>query len=528
MTIQIQTSGGPVAMTEPEKLELLQAAGAAPADHLVADDPHPGKFAAQDHAHTGLMTTGQSAKLDALPTAAALADAQAAQDLAINGKADGGHTHTLLMTQPERDKLGGVADGATANAADAVLRDRATHTGAQAISTVDGLQTALDAKVDASKIGAASGVAELDSTGKLRASQIPASALVDVSATGMTLSAGVLTLTQDDGGPSAVLDLNSFATDAELAAGLAGKASAAQGAAAATALQPGTLPVGTTLPAAQISDAGAAGRDILRMATLAEIQASVSGDRIPLAQKGVANGVATLDASGKLTIAQLPASALVDVNATGATLSAGVLQFTQDDGGPTISVDLNSFATDTELNAGLAGRATSAQGAKADAALQPIGGFYLVDLPVGAAPNIADSAYKCLVIDTGVATGTVRLNLSAFLYDEKSFGTIVAACYKYPKGSYGIPSGMYSEGITSNIASASATSGVKLYWGVKNIDATRSNLCFVLVQRTARYQASQLIGWAAGLGAVTATLYPTLEDAGLFSSSLLYQSGTAW
>jgi hypothetical protein len=40
-----------------------------------------------------------------------------------------------------------VADGATANATDAALRDRATHTGAQAIATVTGLQTALDGKL---------------------------------------------------------------------------------------------------------------------------------------------------------------------------------------------------------------------------------------------------------------------------------------------------------------------------------------------------------------------------------------------
>ena len=51
-----------------------------------------------------------------------------------------------IMTDAERTKLAGVATGATANATDAALRDRTTHTGAQAISTVTGLQTALDAK----------------------------------------------------------------------------------------------------------------------------------------------------------------------------------------------------------------------------------------------------------------------------------------------------------------------------------------------------------------------------------------------
>lgn len=46
-----------------------------------------------------------------------------------------------------KTKLDGIATGATANATDAALRDRTTHTGTQAISTVAGLQTALDAKI---------------------------------------------------------------------------------------------------------------------------------------------------------------------------------------------------------------------------------------------------------------------------------------------------------------------------------------------------------------------------------------------
>ena len=52
----------------------------------------------------------------------------------------------LAMTSTERTKLSAIAAGATANATDAQLRDRATHTGAQAISTITGLQTALDGK----------------------------------------------------------------------------------------------------------------------------------------------------------------------------------------------------------------------------------------------------------------------------------------------------------------------------------------------------------------------------------------------
>lgn len=50
-------------------------------------------------------------------------------------------------TTVEKAKLAAIATAATANATDAALRDRTTHTGAQAIATVSGLQTALDAKV---------------------------------------------------------------------------------------------------------------------------------------------------------------------------------------------------------------------------------------------------------------------------------------------------------------------------------------------------------------------------------------------
>jgi hypothetical protein len=49
-------------------------------------------------------------------------------------------------TTAEKTKLAGIAAGATANSTDAALRDRASHTGTQPISSVSGLQGALDAK----------------------------------------------------------------------------------------------------------------------------------------------------------------------------------------------------------------------------------------------------------------------------------------------------------------------------------------------------------------------------------------------
>lgn len=72
-----------------------------------------------------------------------------------------------------KTKLDGIAAGATANATDAQLRDRATHTGTQAISTVTGLQTALDGKIDTTERGVSGGVATLDEYARIPPSQLP-------------------------------------------------------------------------------------------------------------------------------------------------------------------------------------------------------------------------------------------------------------------------------------------------------------------------------------------------------------------
>lgn len=63
-------------------------------------------------------------------------------------KEDGKQLSDENYTLAEKTKLSGIQAGATANATNAQLRDRSTHTGTQAISTVSGLQTALDSKVD--------------------------------------------------------------------------------------------------------------------------------------------------------------------------------------------------------------------------------------------------------------------------------------------------------------------------------------------------------------------------------------------
>jgi hypothetical protein len=49
---------------------------------------------------------------------------------------------TAAFTTAQETKLAGVASGATANATDSALRDRATHTGTQAAATITGAQLA--------------------------------------------------------------------------------------------------------------------------------------------------------------------------------------------------------------------------------------------------------------------------------------------------------------------------------------------------------------------------------------------------
>jgi len=81
---------------------------------------------------------------------------QAALDdkLPVAHGGSGGASHALatpaaagFMAAADKSKLDGIAPGATANASNAALRDRATHTGEQAIGTVTGLQGALDGKL---------------------------------------------------------------------------------------------------------------------------------------------------------------------------------------------------------------------------------------------------------------------------------------------------------------------------------------------------------------------------------------------
>lgn len=106
---------------------------------------------AQEGTSAKYVTVGW--RIAATITAKTLTDIEEAVDEVTNsvaGKVDkeaGKSLTTNDYTTTEKTKLSGIAPGATQNASDSALRDRTTHTGSQSISTVTGLQTALDAKV---------------------------------------------------------------------------------------------------------------------------------------------------------------------------------------------------------------------------------------------------------------------------------------------------------------------------------------------------------------------------------------------
>lgn len=153
----------------------MSAISAAIASHVASVDPHTqyakvsdlGDSAALDVGTTaGTVAAGDDARLSDSRTPAGGAggvlsgsypNPDFAVDMATQAELDavnaakvdkvaGKGLSTEDYTTAEKTKLSGIASGATANATDAQLRDRATHTGTQAISTVTGLQGALDAK----------------------------------------------------------------------------------------------------------------------------------------------------------------------------------------------------------------------------------------------------------------------------------------------------------------------------------------------------------------------------------------------
>lgn len=132
--------------------------------------------------------------------ASTISDFAAAAQAAVDPLVDAvGDTATLDLNVSTGTLTGTVLDSPTvAGATPAQLRDRSTHTGAQAISTITGLQTALDAKVDDSQVGAANGLATLDASSKIPAAQLPALAITTTHVVADIAARDALTVQEGD------------------------------------------------------------------------------------------------------------------------------------------------------------------------------------------------------------------------------------------------------------------------------------------------------------------------------------------
>lgn len=102
-------------------------------------------------------------------------------------------------------KLAGIAEQATKNATDAQLRSRSTHTGEQAISTVTGLQVALDSKV-AAVAGKGLSTEDYTTAEKTKLSGVAAGAQVNVP-TNLALGARTGTTAQITSSTGAAVDV---------------------------------------------------------------------------------------------------------------------------------------------------------------------------------------------------------------------------------------------------------------------------------------------------------------------------------
>lgn len=239
---------------------------AAVAAHEAAVDPHPQYLQAADvgtaaaknapatgNAATGEVVLGSDTRLSDARTPTAhthtISNVVGLQT-ALDGKQAAGSYQPLAavltgttasFTTAQEAKLAGIANGATANATDAQLRDRATHTGTQTASTISDFAAAVaaTAAVAANTAKVSNATHTGDVTGSV-ALTIAADAVTNTKLANMataTIKGRVLAGTGDpeDLTVAQVKTLLAY-TPTDI-----GAATAAQGALAATAVQPAAI-----------------------------------------------------------------------------------------------------------------------------------------------------------------------------------------------------------------------------------------------------------------------------------------------
>lgn len=275
----------------------------------------------------------------------------------------------VIISASERSKLGGIEAGAEVNdtgaeivtklqgepaplalnvasvqgASAAQLRDRATHTGTQTASTISDFATAADARITA-KYDQPNGIPQADGTGLLPTSKVLNFASEVDGRIGLqkNVANGVLGL--DGSGnavPPGLVDGRDLAADGTKLDGIeAGAEANDTGAEILTKLQGEPAPL--ALNVTQVGGATAAQLRDRATHTGTQLASTISdfntaADARIAAQKGVAGGLATLDAGGKVPVAQIPATALPQVYVVANT--AARLALTVQEGDEAIQID---------------------------------------------------------------------------------------------------------------------------------------------------------------------------------------------
>lgn len=201
--------------------------------------------------------------------------------------------------------------------------------GTAAAPTVPGLAT----KIPASEKGAANGVATLDSTGHVPVSQLPASIEPDATST----TKGIIRLTGDLGGTADAPTVPGLALKAddttvvhlagsETVVGVKVFTSSIEVPAPVNALDTANKQyVDNLVASGGAQDASTTAKGIIQLA--GDLGGTAAAPTVPtkisLTEKGAANGVATLDGSGKIPIAQMPYSSRIHAFSTSGALAAG-------------------------------------------------------------------------------------------------------------------------------------------------------------------------------------------------------------
>lgn len=228
-------------------------------------------------------------------------------------------TTNKAYTATEKTKLAGIATGATANATDAALRARSSHTGTQTASTISDFDSAADARITAA---AGTTLATL-SSGKIPTSQIPSVALSEVFV--VATQVAQLALTTQQGDIVIRSDQNrTYVRNAGTAGTMADYTELSSPTDAVTSVngQTGLVVLGkgdigldnvdNTSDAAKPISAAVATALSGKAATSHTHTASnitdfsTAADARITAQKATANGIASLDATTKIPVAQLP------------------------------------------------------------------------------------------------------------------------------------------------------------------------------------------------------------------------------